>query len=142
MEWICLQKWSRNNNRILYSWLIFNYEIDQLQTQNSVHLTFALHYIYSLILNYLLGNPSKKKKCGKIPIGADPPPPYDRKCGKFSKKILIKTKNGLKCLKMHFKHNLFFNFQATPPKCGIFHIFLTGSLKVEAVPISQSQLSI
>ena len=36
----------------------------------------------------------KKKKCGKFHIGSDPPP-YDRKCGKFSKK---KTKKSLKNL--------------------------------------------
>ena len=28
----------------------------------------------------------KKKKNGKNPTFALPPPPYDRKCGKFSKK--------------------------------------------------------
>ena len=43
-----------------------------------------------------LGNPSKKKKCGKLHIGSDPPPPFDRNCGKFSKNK--KNKKSLKNL--------------------------------------------
>ena len=50
------------------------------------------------------------------------------------------VKNGLKWLKMYFKHNLLFfwkkNMENAPdqtpssPECGIFHpFFLTGSLR-------------
>ena len=54
MEWICLQKWSRNNNRILYSWLIFNYEIDQLQTPKWKFCTFDICTALYLLTNFEL----------------------------------------------------------------------------------------
>ena len=41
------------------------------------------------------GTRQKKKKCGKFHIGSGPPP-FDKNCGKFSKK---KKKNSLKTLK-------------------------------------------